>query len=74
MAGHMNLYQCVGNDPTTATDPSGVIGIFFDGCHYKATDNSIISVLVYRYLLEETDKDANRSPVYYTVDIGNLNR
>lgn len=40
--GDSDLYRYVGNQPTDRTDPSGLVGIFFDGTLETAKTNSII--------------------------------
>jgi len=48
-AGDVNLYRYVGNDPTSAVDPSGTIGLFFDGNQMTLKDNTIITQLQMAY-------------------------
>jgi hypothetical protein len=47
--GDTNLYRFVGNDPTNETDPSGCIGVFFDGTLMTAAHNTIIRQLFADY-------------------------
>jgi hypothetical protein len=71
-AGDTNLYRYVGNNPTDATDPSGLIGIIFDGSGYQASDGTIISRFIVPYEKGESEKDAKRDVWYIRTDLGNL--
>jgi RHS repeat-associated protein len=63
--GDSNLYRYVRNDATNATDPSGLIGVFFDGCYYAQLDGSIIANM----------ESAYRGPKqYYETKVGNLQK
>jgi hypothetical protein len=52
-AGDTNLYRFEGDNPVDRADPSGLIGILFDGSGYKLLDNSIISSIYRPYLAGE---------------------
>jgi hypothetical protein len=62
--GDPNLYRYVGNEPTDAADSRGLIGVLFDGSGYKASDDTIISIMSYSYTRGETFKDINRNGEY----------
>jgi RHS repeat-associated protein len=68
----VNDYRWEGNGPADMADPSGLIGILFDGSGYSAADNTIISNLIYPYGIGELDKDKNRDVQYIRTDAGNL--
>ncbi len=70
-----NLYRYVGNDPTDATDPSGLMAIMFDGAGYRPTDNTIMSQLVMPYLQDPKQKNGdNGNPIRLSTSIGNLEK
>lgn len=48
-AGDPNLERYVGNDPTNAVDPSGLVGVFFDGFAYDLSDKTIIATIYNAY-------------------------
>jgi pimeloyl-ACP methyl ester carboxylesterase len=67
-AGDLNLYRVEGNNPTNEVDPSGLIGIIFDGSGYQANDGTIISRLIVPF----AKGDTQASPSYYKIDLGNV--
>jgi hypothetical protein len=71
-AGDANLYRYVGNDPTNHVDPSGLIGILFEGAGYFASDDTIISHLIYPYGVGELKKNLDRDVRYIPTNAGNL--
>jgi pimeloyl-ACP methyl ester carboxylesterase len=74
-AGDANVYRYVRNDPTNAEDPSGLLGIFFDGAGYSAEDGSVISTLFGEYAAAEVWAHPNGGePVYIRTNIGDLEK
>jgi RHS repeat-associated protein len=63
--GQANLYGYVGNDATNAVDPSGLIGLFFDGNQQTDADNTIITQLQKNYT-------GPKEPVYRYKRLGAL--
>jgi RHS repeat-associated protein len=49
LAGDLNLYRYCGNNPTVYVDPSGLVGIFFDGAGQAIGANTVIQRLAARY-------------------------
>ena len=45
----MNLYAYCGDNPTDATDPSGMVGVFFDGAGQVRGDETIMQDLYEEY-------------------------
>ena len=48
-AAGMNLYAYCGDNPTDATDPSGMVGVFFDGAGQVRGDETIMQDLYEEY-------------------------
>jgi RHS repeat-associated protein len=66
-AGDSNLGRYASNDPTNATDPLGLMGVFLDGCFYHKADKTIISQIQSKY----SDLTGEKS-FYFHTDVGNL--
>jgi RHS repeat-associated protein len=63
-----NPYRYVGNMPTTATDPSGLIGIFLEGTGYNQFSGTVMRQLFEAYQKKKKNNDAH----YATTTVGNL--
>jgi pimeloyl-ACP methyl ester carboxylesterase len=77
-AGDADLYRYVGNNPTNETDPSGKIGIVFDGAGYNASKGSIMGQLTYTLVLgnleAKNDPNGQSDPQYVKTNIGDLEK
>src|ERR1700722_3390856 len=58
----VNPYRNEGNNPASGMDPSGLVGIFFDGYKYEVRDHTIIGELYLAYKEKEGVKKFHYVP------------